>query len=1580
MKAKKTFLLLLALLCSVLSVSAQEVNRLSVSEKRMQRGTETQLTIDMDNLSEIVAVQFTLTLPSGFTITPSSAIITGRGADHMVTARNMGNNRYKFAILSSTNSPLKGIKGSLVSVNLKANSTLDEDKDYEITISDAVMGVKSGANVINEANNGIVHIVSLPNLHVTALDCSEAVAGSTMTVSWTVSNDGRGNTGDIQWNDYVWLVPDIQGGTGMTGAKLLKTVSNISALASGESYNNTVNVELEERIYGNYDVVVTTDMRSVSNIDLSSVGNVLPRPYEPTDSYLYASTDASYNKVDEENETPTRSDNFRYKAIEIQIPPLADLQVPNVTVVVDNSESYSGESTAPSPLTVSGLASSSAFYSGKKVKVTATVQNKGGAPTTAKKIACAMYISHKEDRYEGLDWRLKTENAEISLNPDESAEISFTGYIPYEWYGETYFHVQVDMNDVVYESANTENNWGKTRKVDVLMTPGADFKPTSIKAPAQVSLNSQFDVTYSVANIGPGVPFSYRWTDKLYISSSANGLDANAKQIGTMSRTGKYEIDYSGMPAMAARAPQKATPSIGVGGGGGGTGAGGLAGDYTPKYKFVGDDYNASCSVSLPNLAPGTYYIYVKVDADDDVFEYDGEDNNVICSGKVELQSTDLAASLISISEENLITGDNVAVAWSVKNVGQSDITNRTITDGIYASSNADGSNAVLLTSIRNNISLAKNVSKTFRANVTIPKNSALKGQKFVFVKTNINNDIIESNTANNKSDNLQRTFEYVTPEEAENAKVQGTNLTVHTLTAPAEAAIGETISVSFSVKNTGTEVIGKNVKKELFLCKSRNFDASSAIALTVDESALPSTADMQPDASKSCMVQVTVPSNIVGGSYYLFAYANREKSVSEKTYNDNSQSRPIYLNGNMPDVAVSQLAIPEKINTGEAAEITWIVSNNGSWDANATTAFVYLSDDATLDKNDKLLENVSVSKLSKGASLNQKATITIADGTVGSKFIIVTVDKDNAIEETDEDNNTAKAQFTSVQSPVADLVISNFTIEGELKAGQSATVKATVKNIGEVATRKDKWADAFYLCADYNFNQKTATQIGSKSHVGTLQPGESYDLTATIKVPTDAQGYYVVYAVADANSSLYETNKTNNQARTTAAISNSFATPADLAITKLSAPSSVTAGETITITYTIQNNSDNTASGQLRDVIYMSKDNKLDASDEMVGVVSGNVEIESGNSIVREATGRITNMVEGNYYIIVKTNSTHSIAETDYENNNKVADASSSLSYARLSLGGTATAVTSGLFKLPVHDGISAKTLGLKMSHPEESPATMYVAYESVPTTAKYDRKSSILEDNQQELLIPNVQSGNYYILAQVNSATGKSLNEFWLSDQTADNDVPMTISTDEVQFGATSLSIKEGGNGGWITTDVRGALFDSIMDFRLLRDKQYIPAESITFHDQTSTRTIFNLNDAAVGTYDVVSELPDGTQATLPNGFQVLPGTSVGLGVKLEGPKVTRLNGASPISVTYANGGNTDVSICELLIVVEGGNIATSIEGLKEGKQDLHLIPDTGVDNRGYATISPGTQRTVNLFLQQTSGWTHVYLYVVK
>lgn len=625
-------------------------------------------------------------------------------------------------------------------------------------------------------------------------------------------------------------------------------------------------------------------------------------------------------------------------------------------------------------------------------------------------------------------------------------------------------------------------------------------------------------------------------------------------------------------------------------------------------------------------------------------------------------------------------------------------------------------------------------------------------------------------------------------------------------------------------------------------------------------------------------------------------------------------------------------------------------------------------------------MDLLSIQKIAASSSSVQKSQITIPDGVSGQRYIIVEVTNGNNIEESDVDNNKVSSQFTSVQSPMPNLVMSDLSLDRDLIAGGTVTIKAKVSNNGIAPTRKYKWADGFYLSEDYDFNQNTALILGSKSHVGVLNPGESYEINASVKVPTTAQGYYVLYAISDVKDALYETSKSDNRVRTTVLVNNPSATPVDVSVTKVSAPAHIKAGETITISYTIENLSDQSVSGLLRDVIYMSKDNKLDADDVMVGVVTGNETIEPGNNIIREATGCITNMVEGDYYIIVKCNSSRSIAENEFDNNIKTADAITSLEYARLSLGETASLNTSGLYKMSVNDAVASKTIGIELAHPEDSPCSVYVAYESTPTTAKYDRKSSVFENGQEEVLIPNVKSGTYYILAQANSALSKNLNEFKLNGTDIDDDVPMTLTSREVQFGATSLAIKEGGNGGWISTDVRGALLDSIMDFRLVKGDRIIPVESLTFYDQTSTKSIFNLKDAETGQYDMVSELPDGTRATLPNAFSVVPGTEVGLGVKIEGPSVVHIGSYAPISVTYANGGNTDVSIKEFVLVIDKGAVATSIEGLKANQSELHFVPDTGIDNRGFASISPGTQRTITCFMQQGAATSHLIIYVIK
>lgn len=1530
--------LFLSLLMTLISMGASaQTNRLYIPDLKMSRGSEATLSVFMDNTEEITAVEFTLEMPTGFTVNPVSAVLTERAKNHHMTARKLKNGKYKFVVMSQNNAKIDGIAGRLFTVRVKSPDDATDEGEYPLTISSAVMSVKSGQNVLHEADGGKITIKSMPNLHVVSLDCSEPIAGQPLTVKWKVRNDGRGSTGDASWKDYIWLVPNISAGTSMTGSKLLMSVDNVTALAPGENYENTVNVTLEERIYGNYDLVITSNMYGATNINFTKTGGAAPIPYDPENAdygFLMAKGNASYVTVEEENEYNGESDNFFYKRINIQVPPLADIQVPRVVAVVDNSD----PDLNPSPINSAGLASSSAFYSGKKVKVTATIANNGGADVNGTTISNVLYISSTPELGNDKSFRLSSHSMNLTVKAGESVTYEFTATIPYDWYGDTYFIVDADVNDAVYELANTANNSGVSDLINTLLTPGADFEPYNLNAPYRISSGMKFDVSYSVRNIGPGVPFANTWKDKVYISSKNTGLDDSAKLIGQFTQKGCYKIVGS-------------------------------------DYQYEGDSYSATRSVSVSGLQPGTYYIYIKVDADNAVLEYDGENNNVIMSKAITLSDPDLTAEIISISEETLSTDTKVAVAWKLKNIGTSDIQNATVKDGFYASSNTNGANAVSLGTATNTVSIVAGGEKTFRTNITIPKNSSLNGTRYVYVKTNIDNALTESSTANNSSASIAKQFIYA--EDPTTVKVNGTNLTVSALSVASDATPGASLTLSYKVKNTGSLAIDKEVKQEIFISKSKYFD-SSAKALPV-AGTLPTINDLQAEASVTANVNISIPSDMKGGQYYIFAIINNDRTLAEKKYDDNQVKSPVYVNGNLPNLTASNLFVPATVMTSEKTQVSWTLSNVGTWDAENAVCTVYLSTDATLSSDDKQLASVRSGKLVKNGTTNMKANIELADNVIGTRYIIVKTNTSDA-EESTTDDNIVSQQFTAKQSPLPDLVISDLSTEGTLRGGQSDTVKAKVTNSGDSETHGDKWTEVFYLSEGYTLDVKKAIKLGSKTHVGTLAKDGSYDIKADFIVPSSAKGYYVLFAVADGTNTLTEKSKDNNQTKVAVYVEDPNDTPADLAVTKMAVPSRLMAGEAITISYNIANQGEYAAKGKLRDVLYLSKDNKWDENDAMIGVVNGDVNIDPATEITRTVTGRIANVPEGDYYLIVRTNSTHAIAESDYDNNLTVNPSASTIAFQTLSLGGSTTVNTSGLFKLPLHSGLNGKTVGLYLTTPEGTSAGLYAAYDRVPSTARYDRSASDIETTQQEVLIPDVQEGNYYILAQDNAAVSRSLNEFVIDGEQELAETSMTLSASEVQFGATTLSITEGGTNGWISTEIHGALLDSIMDFRLAREGEMIPAESITFYDQTSSKATFNLNDAATGSYNVVSELPDGTQATLPDGFKVVPGTNVALGVKLDAPSTSRVDGYAPVNVAYANGGNIDIVIRELLLTITGGYLSKTIEGFDEKLSELHIKPDVGQDNRGFVTISPGMQETVNYYFKQTSNQTQLNLYIVK
>ena len=95
----------------------------------------------------------------------------------------------------------------------------------------------------------------------------------------------------------------------------------------------------------------------------------------------------------------------------------------------------------------------------------------------------------------------------------------------------------------------------------------------------------------------------------------------------------------------------------------------------------------------------------------------------------------------------------------------------------------------------------------------------------------------------------------------------------------------------------------------------------------------------------------------------------------------------------------------------------------------------------------------------------------------------------------------------------------------------------------------------------------------------------------------------------------------------------------------------------------------------------------------------------------------------------------------------------------------------------------------------------------------------------------------------------------------QTIDNSSQnVTILASIINFEIISVDANSGANTGSVTTQIVGAKFDTIMDFRLANSNGYLPAEKVFFHNSTESYATFNLCDQETGVYDMVAELPGG------------------------------------------------------------------------------------------------------------------------
>ena len=285
---------------------------------------------------------------------------------------------------------------------------------------------------------------------------SPVTAGS-VTLDWTVTNNGPGTTNSNYWDDDLWISTNATLSSGGTDV-LLGSVQHTNPLAAGDGYSASATFTVPQgTAAGNYYFIVVTNATS-----------------------LVYETDASNDSLASSTTTS------------VSPAPIPVFAVSNVTV--------------PSTAT-----------SGGQLSVGWTVTN-NGQDTGNVPITDSVYLSF-DQVFDPTDRYLGSLNYQADLASGASYTQNATFSLPSGLAGTFYVFVETNSNGNLYEPDTASNTAFDPEPLQIQLPPVADLVAGAVSLPASAVDGQNITVTYQVTNDG-GNPADGSWVDSLYLSST----------------------------------------------------------------------------------------------------------------------------------------------------------------------------------------------------------------------------------------------------------------------------------------------------------------------------------------------------------------------------------------------------------------------------------------------------------------------------------------------------------------------------------------------------------------------------------------------------------------------------------------------------------------------------------------------------------------------------------------------------------------------------------------------------------------------------------------------------------------------------------------------------------------------------------------------------------------------------------------------------------------------------------------------------------------------------------------------------
>lgn len=1437
----------------------------------------------------------------------------------------------------------------------------------------------------------------LPDLIVNSVQVpTSAYSGQNFTLTWEVKNQGSGGSTSQPWYDRVYLSTDT---TLETAVDInLGQVSNLSYLDVNQSYVQSESFVLPLGISGNYYLFVHTDANNHlleendnNNIKRNTTALLVTLTPPPdlqvssiitpnntfsglsinvtwtvknygsgatTSTYwqdrIYLSTDDVFDVGNATNigtffHSGALLANDTYSKTESFLLPANVFGTYYVYVQTDffnqvyehatennnvgQSDSINVFLTPPPDLQVTSISHVGSASNKESVSLTYTVQNLGGSATPSHFYDKIWLVNNATgDMTNAID--MGTFHHYGVLNPGDSYARNYTYTIP-SVSGPYYFYVKTDYNNTVFEHLNENNNTSQSSTAIQINNP--DLIVSNVSIPAQDNTGNPIPVSWTIKNIGTGSVLSTSWKDRVMLSYIDEYFPNSVTQLGL----------------------------------------------YTSNVNLApGDSFVVSKMIAMPQFVHGPYYIFVYTDYQAHVFEGLAENNNTKHSNNMlEIIRPDLIVSSVNGPSTGM-SGQTITLDWVVKNNGITNLASGTWTDRVLYSKSQEyyPDSVIMVANIPNAGPLAAGDSIPMSETVQLP--NGVTGTFYMAVYTDFNNTIFENNSENN---NVTVSFTPIVVSEGPWPDLQVTGI-VHADSSSA----GLNIPFAFTVSNMGTFAAqGHAWIDKIYISNNPIWTAgTSTLVRTINRlSPLPVS------SSYTISTNINIPTNLLSGYYYLFVYTDATDSIFENTNNFNNvqQLAPIYISQYPPvDLAGIAFTVPTAVNSGTVQNVDWTIKNLGQ--ATTLTSFwydqVYLSVDTFWNATSDIFvyQKKKFGPLPPGATYTLTENITIPNGLSGNYYFILVADKNNLNNDADFSNNIFVARdgmgdplvTTITLTPPPDLQVTSFTGPTSGFSGQGLAVNWTVTNNGVGATSVSAWTDKFYLSTDFQIGTGDIL-IGTHNHTGALYSTGSYSSSLNLNIPISAYGNYIIIVKTDINDVVYEhTNESNNTAYYFATII--LPPPCDLIVADISAPTSGIAGKSFTLNYTLENIGLNPASGLMKDIIYFSKDPVWDIGDPVFSSKAHSNTINPQAQYTYSVTADLNNVSVGDYYVIVKTDILNNINESDKTNNSMVSVDLVNVNVSELPLN---TLIVDTLvdfeelyYRIEIDDTLVNETLFAQLKGDSiNGNNEFYIRFGDIPTRVEYDYSHDNPFLGNQEILIPNLQMGTYYILVYGNSLIA--------------TEQEISLWAEILDFEILSVVANQGGNTGEVTVKMRGSKFDASMNISLQNGTDTITATSVHFVDPTLVYPTFDLTGASPGFYDVVAdgwlfipvtftqdsitfitsqEIIEAT-AILEDGFEVVAGSSPNLQVNVVQPANTRANSIVSMSIEFTNAGNVDLlSPTVVLNSLAGTPLSFTVSGLANLITELEII--LSESNGPPGILRPGVSGSIVIYSKSSAG----------